>query len=334
MIEVKIITDNARLYNEKAVHPLQAWEWGEARKKMGIEVLRIGEFENGNLGNVYQLTFHKLPFTNFKIGYLPRSESPSREVLSFLYDYGKQKNIIFIKIEPYVPAKNYKLRTMDYELVESSHPLFPRWTQILDVSLSEDQLLKKMKEKTRYNVRLSQKKGVVVKEMNNEEGFQIFAKLYFETCKRQKYYGHNYKYHEIVWKTLKNNITHILVAYYNTAPLAAFELFHFHDSVYYLYGGTSLEYRNFMASNLIMWEALRLAKRLRAKKFDMWGSLPPNYDLHHPWSGFTRYKEGYGGTFVEFVGSYDLVILPTHYKVYNVLDLVRRKFLELRKSFS
>src|SRR3989339_1771918 len=214
---IRIIPDDYSIsdYNKLAHHPLQAWEWGEARKKTGVEVLRLGDNKN-----IYQSTFHQLPFTNYRIGYLPRSVFPTKEVLDFLFDYGKKNKIIFIKIEPYeeklkVKNQKSKVQLKSQKLVESKHPLFPSWTQVLDLNKSEDELLKKMHSKTRYNIRLAEKKGVVIKEMSDERGFEIFSKLYFETCKRQEYFGHTPKYHKIVWDSLKKNISHILIAFYN-----------------------------------------------------------------------------------------------------------------------
>lgn len=345
-------------FNSLANHPLQSWEWGEARKKMNIEVLRIAEYTNKprnskltpiksepesgenwlrgkQIINVYQLTFHKLPKLSYSIGYLPRSEFPSKHVLEFLTDYGKKNGVIFIKIEPYVQKfqiSNFPYRVNKFQILKSSHPLFPEWTQILDLTKSEDELLKNMHHKTRYNIRLAQKKGVAVKEMSNEKGFEIFSKLYFETCRRQKYFGHTPRYHKIVWEALKNNIAHLLIAFYNNTPVAAYELFYFKDVFYYPYGGTSLEYRNVMAPNLLMWKAVRLGKKLGATTFDMWGSLSPQYDQSHSWSGFTRFKEGYGGEFVQFMGSYDLVVNPLLYKIYNVLYRLREMYLQLKKN--
>ena len=323
---IKIISDDYLIsdYNNQALHPLQTWEWGEARKKTGVEVLRLFDGKN-----VFQLTFHRLPIADYRIGYLPRSVLPSTEVLNFISDYCKKNKIIFIKIEPYVEKSELKPTT--YNLQPSPHPLFPTWTQVLDLNKSEYELLKSFHSKTRYNIRLSEKKGVVVKEMSNDEGFEIFSKLYFETCKRQKYFGHTPKYHKIIWNNLKKNIAHILIAFYNDVPLAAYELFYFKNTLYYPYGGTSLEYRNLMASNLLMWEAIKLGKKLRAEKFDMWGSLGPNYDQSNPWSGFTRFKEGYGTKFVEFVGSYDLVINPLLYKIYNAVYSLREIYLKLKR---
>lgn len=101
-MEVRIISNNfsPSTFNTVAYHPLQSWEWGEARAKMGIEVLRIGEFEGERLQNAFQITFHPLPFSNFKIGYLPRSVFPTQTVLDFLKQEGKKMNCVFIKIEP------------------------------------------------------------------------------------------------------------------------------------------------------------------------------------------------------------------------------------------
>lgn len=324
---IKIIPDDysPSEYNKLALHPLQAWEWGEARKKTGVEVLRLSDGKN-----VFQLTFHRLPMTNYRLGYLPRSIWPSKEILNFLYDYGKKNKIIFFKIEPDV-KKNLKLEIRNLKLIKSPHPLFPSWTQILDLTPTEDKLLKSFHPKTRYNIRLAEKKGVVVKEMSDDKGFEIFSQLYFETCKRQKYFGHTPKYHKIVWEAMKKNIGHILIAFYKDIPLASYELFYFKNTLYYPYGGTSVEYRNLMASNLLMWETIKLGKKLGATKFDMWGSLGPNYDPSNDWAGFTRFKEGYATKFTEFVGSYDLVVNPMLYKIYNAVYSLRAFYLKLKR---
>jgi len=295
------------------MHPLQSNEWENARKEVGIKTLRLDDF---------LLTIHKIPFTNFKIGYLPRSTMPSNRVLNKLYEYGKKSK---------VKSQKSKLQLKSKNLIESKHPLFPTWTQILDLNKTEDELLKSFHSKTRYNIRLAEKKGVVVKEESNEKGFKVFAKLYFETTKRQKYFGHDEKYHKIVWDNLKNSLSHILIAYYNNITLAAYELWYLDGIIYYVYGGTSELHRNLMASNLLMWEAIKLGKRLGAKKFDMWGSLPPDYDPKHSWSGFTRFKQGYGTKFVEMVGSYDLVINPVLYRIYNIIYALREIYLMFKR---
>lgn len=317
-------------YNRLAPNPLQSWEWGQARVQMGIEVLRIGDYEKEKIQHVYQITFHKIPYSSFTIGYLPRSAAPSSQVLDMILEEGKKRRAIFVKIEPYERKKAKEKRNKEKEFFQirrSSHPLFPSWTQIIDLTQSEDNLLKRMHQKTRYNIRLAQKKGVEIKEMTNDRGFEIFVKLYFETCRRQGYRGHTPVYHKIVFENLSKKIAHIFVAFYQNTPLSAFEIFTFNDVAYYPYGGSSTEFRNVMAANLLMWEAIRFAKSLGCKLFDMWGSLPPGYNINSAWGGFTRFKEGYGGEFVELVGSYDLIINPLLYRLYNVIYKLRKRVI-------
>lgn len=318
-------TFDKNTYNRMAAHPLQSWEWGEARKQMGIEVLRLTDGKH-----VFQITFHKIPHTSFKIGYLPRSIMPSDHVLEYIYQYGKSHNVIFMKMEPYVEKSDATIiQNQKYTLRPSPHPLFPNWSISLDLRPSEEELLKNMKSKTRYNIKLAQKKGVTIREESDEEGFNTFSKLYFETCKRQKYHGHTPGYHKIIWENLKDSMAHILIAYYEEIPLAAYELFYFNKKFYYPYGGTSIQHRNVMAANLLMWEAIRLGKKLGAETFDMWGALGPQYDENHPWAGFTKFKEGYGGKFTEYAGSYDLIINSGQYALYNLLHKARSALLSL-----
>lgn len=315
-------SSNKNEFDVRVYHPLQSWQWGEVREKMNIEVIRLTDGKDN-----FQLTLHKLAF-GYKLGYLPRSVIPSDKMIGFLKEWGQKNKIIFIKIEPYIEKSKVKMQKL--KLKSSDHPLFPPWTQILDISRPEEEILKKMHPKTRYNIRLAQKKGVTVKEVSNEEGFKVFSKLYFDTCRRQKYYGHDLKYHKTVWENLKNNISHIMVAYYNNIPLAAYELFYFKDSLYYVYGGTSELHRNVMAANLLMWESIKFGQKIGAVKFDMWGSLPPGYDQRHSWAGFTRFKEGYGCEFVEMVGSWDLIINPFLYHLYGVMYQVRSLLLKFK----
>ncbi len=302
---------------------MQSWEWGEARTAMGIKVIKM-ESE----GNIYQMTIHPIPHTPYSIGYIPRSDMPTGNALMKFNEFGKKNNIIFIKIEPYIPyEEGSRLTTNDYQLLKSPHPLFPEWTQTLALAPSEEELLKNMKPKTRYNIRLAEKKGVAVKEMSTDEGYEIFENLYFETCRRQGYRGHTHSYHRLLWNHLKDSQSHVLIAFLDNTPLAAYELLLFKKRMYYLYGGSSLLHKNVMAPNLLMWEAIKLGKKYGAEVFDMWGSLPPGYPESHPWAGFTRFKEGYGTQFHHLMPSYDLVIHPLLYKIYSFIYKIREKML-------
>ncbi len=316
---------NPKDFNRHANHPLQAFEWGEFRKKTGIKVIR---------GKDFQLTIHKIPYTFWAIGYLPKGNLPDKKLIEELKKIGKYNNCIFIQLEPNIQKiSNLGLRP-------SFHPLFTKYTFVLDLTQSEDELLKAMHPKTRYNIKVAQKQGVKIVEDNSNEAFKAYLKLTNETTKRQKFYAHTQDYHNLMWQTLKtdsreqidyNKLTaHLLLAQYKPTDLVdspktlvAWILFVFKDTLYYPYGASSDEHRETMASNLIMWEAIKFGKKLGLKKFDMWGALGPNPDPKDSWYGFHRFKQGYGAKLVEFIGSYDLIINPILYKVYKVGDKIR-----------
>ena len=178
-----------------------------------------------------------------------------------------------------------------------------------------------MHPKTRYNIKVAQKHGVKVEERTDDEAFELYLKLYFETTKRQGYHGHNENYHRKVWETLRNaDMARFLIATYNEEPLTAWMLLNFQDTLYYPYGGSSKSHPEVMANNLVAWEAIKLGKNLGLKKFDMWGALGPDADPKDPWYGFHKFKQGYGGKLVEYIGTYDLVLNWPIYWMFTAID--------------
>lgn len=332
----RILNDKDRpQYNKLVSHIIQSWEWGEFRKKAGLDLVRLGHFEGNKMVMAYQLTFHSVPFLKQTIGYLPKGPLPDTKMVKALSDLGRQKNAAFIKIEPLQQASgqaNHKLLSLG--LIPSKKSLFTKYNFLIDLTKSEEQILAAMHPKTRYNIGVAQKKGVEVYESTKQEDFEIYLKLYFETTKRQKYFGHTPTYHRRLWETLiPAKMARVLIARYQAPgtrdqiPLVAWMLFNFRDTLYYPYGGSSTEHKEVMASNLVAWEAIRLGKKMGLKVFDMWGALGPDAKESDPWYGFHRFKAGYGPAHVEYVGTYDLVLKPSLYKMLNVADKLRWIFL-------
>lgn len=336
-------------------HPLQSFEWGEFRKKTGIKVLKI---------NGIQMTVHKIPHTPWTIGYVPKGPFPNQDIIESLKKIGKEERCIFIQLEPNIEVENGKMKDEKYFsslishlslLKPAAHPLFTKYTFVLDLTKSEEELLKAMHPKTRYNIKVALKHGVKIVQENSDEAFEAYLKLTEETTKRQGFYAHTEKYHRLMWETLgvergkmrneklnKNKLTaHLFLARYNPNShlssinshlvLAAWILFVYKDTLYYPYGASSSLHRETMASNLMMWEAIRFGKKLGLKKFDMWGALNNNPDKNDPWYGFHRFKEGYGPKHVEFIGSFDLVINPILYEIYKIMDKIRWTILKIKK---
>ncbi len=305
--------------NNNSLHVVQSPEWGEVKTKIGTPAVRAGGV---------QFTLHKVPFLPFNIGYCPKVDI---EKIGWeqLKATAKEHKCIFVKIEPNESVKVSQCQGVKDRELREAKPIFATQTILLDLTKSEEELLANMKQKTRYNVRLARKKGVVVEERNDEEGLEIFLKLQKETAKRQGFFVHPDSYYRTVWEVLyPKGLAHLLIAKVENTPVVAWLLLKYQDTFYYPYGGSSTEYRKYMASNLMMWEAIKLGKKLGCNVFDMWGATDDEKD---PWYGFTRFKLGYGGQLVSFPGAYDLVLNPLLYYPFILMDKLRWWFLNLLK---
>ncbi len=312
-------------------HICQSPEWGEVKTKVGTPAVRVGGV---------QVTLHDIPLLPFKVGYCPKVDQKKID-WEQLEAVAKEHKCIFVKIEPIVetghaPSLQRKLRP--------SKPIFATQTILLDLTKSEEELMAGMKSKTRYNVRLAGRKGVVVKKRNDEEGLEVFLKLQRETAERQGFFIHPDDYYRTVWEVLHpKGMAYILVASieqssdnhatmqpssHSSIPLVAWLLLKYKNTFYYPYGGSLTKFRNYMPSNLMMWEAIKLGKELDCKVFDMWGATD---DKNDPWYGFTRFKLGYGGEMVSFPGAYDLVLNPFLYYPFVLADRLRWWVLEFLK---
>lgn len=328
------------LYNRVVNHPLQSWEWGEFRQQTGLKVERLGFFDQGQLLKAFQLTFHQLPILNQAIGYFPKGPEPDPDQIAALQQLAKKHRALFIKLEPNVKKpleqaaeNNPSITFLKQYPVEEGRPLFTRYTFQLDLSSSEEELLAKMTSKTRYNLRLAEKKGVRVYEDSSDAGLEAYLQILAETTDRQGFYAHSPDYFRKMWATLKSGgMMHLFRADYQGQTLVSWIVFVFNGVLYYPYGASRSAFREVMASNLMMWEVIRFGKNQGCGSFDMWGSLGPEPDEKDPWYGFHRFKKGYGGELVEFLGSYDLISNYPLYKIYSVAEDWRWKWLRLRKK--
>lgn len=327
-------------FNLSATHIMQSWQWGDFRKKMGQTVLRYGLYEGLKLIKVFQITLHPIPFTRYFVGYLPKGIFPDKELLENLRKIGQKYSCAFIKLEPNIELddKQHSISNIPKEFIKSPKSLFPKHNFIIDLTQSEEELLKNMHPKTRYNINVAKKHRVKIEQKTDNEGFDIFLRLYLETTKRQGFFGHNENYHRQFFNQFKDSgMARILIASYKPppkfekTPLAAWMLVNFKDTIYYIYGGSSIEYKQVMANNLIAWEAIRLGKKLGLQKFDMWGALGEDADLKDPWFGFHSFKKGYGGKLIEYIGTFDLIFNRPIYIVFTFIDrLLPLKVLLLR----
>lgn len=337
MIREAVDTDK-KIFDKAAKHPLQSWQWGEFRKQTGVGVSRLIQTVEGETKAVFQITWHKIPKVNRFIGYCPKSAIPDKEALEAIKKVAEKKRAIMVKFEPNEKNGDAEKRTIenlskDFDLVKGK-PLFTKYSFQLDIAKSEEELLKGMHQKTRYNLRLAEKKGVKIVEDNSEQGFEEYWKLTEETTKRQGFFAHTKDYHHKMWQVMiAAGAGHLFKAVYQGETLTTWVVFELNGVLYYPYGASSNKFRDVMASNLMMWEVIRFGKKQGGKLFDLWGSLGPEPDQRDPWYGFHRFKQGYGAELVEFVGSYDLIINKGEYELYTLAEKLRWILLKMVANF-
>jgi len=292
-----------KLENSLPEHIVQSKIWGEFKTKMKTPAYKAGGV---------QFTLHKIPFFNKYVAYAPKADLKSVNLESLKKKAG-QLNTVFVRLDvPNVIKGPGDKDLIPKTLRKAPKDTFAKHNVLLDLLVSEDELLKNLKPKTRYNIRLAKKRGVRVKISNDIESF---LKLNKETTKRQGFFIHPDAYYKTCFKTLqKEKKAYLLNGTYKGEVLVSYMLFYHKKVLYYPYGAWSGKHKDLMASNLVMWEAIKLGKKLNCKLFDMWGATDNQND---PWWGFTRFKLGYGGGMVEYVDSRDLVVNPLLYHLFN-----------------
>lgn len=300
-----------------STHPLQTSFWAEFRKKWGNEVL---ETRYGIL------TLHKLPFGSYKIGIFEKGPAPTADMLNELKKIGKERNLVFIKLEPNAKNEDSLIRLMKRSGAVPGKTVFTPSTFWIDLTPDENKLMESFSSKTRYNIRLAERNGVTVKEDNSEKAFERYLSLTQETVTRQGFYAHSEKYHRLMWESLrKANIAHLLAATYKGHIITTWILFAWKDFLYYPYGASTQEHKNVMANNLMMWKAIKFGKKLGLSTFDLWG--------REEGKGFTKFKEGYNPKVIEFIGTWDLVINKPMYALYKIAEKVRWPVLKFAAKF-
>lgn len=289
-----------------ATHPLQTSAWAEFRRKWGNKIL---ETKYG------LLTLHHLPFTSYKIAMFEKGPVPTKEMLSDLKKIGKENDLAFIKLEPNT-VNSLSVHQLISEFCVPGRRLFTPTTFWINLTPSEEELMKSFSSKTRYNIRLAEKKGVTVREDNSDKAFDRYLELTRETINRQGFFAHTEKYHRLMWNVLKKvRIAHLLTATYQGEIITTWIVFAWKNFLYYPYGASTEKHKEVMANNLMMWEAIKFGKKMGLTTFDLWG--------REEGKGFTKFKEGYNPKVIEFLGTWDLIINKPMYFLYKIGEWIR-----------
>ncbi len=296
-------------------HLLQTGEWGELKSAFGWKPVRI---VNGEAG--VQILFRTLPL-GFTIGYVPKAVSGEQSsVMSEIDDVCRKHRAVFLKLEPDAWNDNFSIHHSSF--IISKHNIQPPRTIIVDISGSDEEILARMKQKTRYNIRLAEKKGVTVGAWDD---LAAFHQMMLATGGRDGFGVHSMEYYKRAYELMHSGrMGEILVAEYEGKPLAALFVARNGNRAYYLYGASTDEERNRMPTYLLQWEAMKWAKAHGCEEYDLWGvpdedeaTLEASFESRHDdlW-GVYRFKRGFGGELKRAAQAMDRVYNPLLYWAY------------------
>jgi lipid II:glycine glycyltransferase (peptidoglycan interpeptide bridge formation enzyme) len=321
MSEVSLSAWNRFLADHPNAHLLQMGAWGELKSAFGWKPVRL--ISDDGAGG--QILFRQLPL-GLTLAYMPKpvfsdqqaavSEKFWKEVDSVCKKY----RAVFLKIEP--DSWNDESVNLPSAFKISQHNIQPPRTIVVDIRGTEEEILARMKQKCRYNIRLAEKKGVTVRAWDDLDGFYKMMQV---TGGRDGFGVHSLEYYRRAYELFHPIGTcELLVAEFEGKPLAAMMAFARGKRGWYVYGASNDEERNRMPTYLLQWEAMRWARSKGAEEYDLWGVPDENEDKleaefesrHDGLWGVYRFKRGFGGELKRASQAMDKVYNPLLYKLY------------------
>jgi lipid II:glycine glycyltransferase (peptidoglycan interpeptide bridge formation enzyme) len=313
-------------------HILQSYEWGEFKRELNWEPVRLVLEREGQVVGLGQFLAYDTPLVPGTLMYcakgpwLPWEDKEAvraffRGVLEVAECHGAHT----VKIEPEVGEQQTQVKAL---LSEMGFRRF-RWdlnfktTMIVDLHPSEEKLLANMKGKTRYNVRLAARKGVRIVEDNSPEAREHFWGMFEQTAERNGFVIRRSRDYQLAVLQAMDDAgrAHLFFATHERDRLAAMLIYTFGNKCWYMLGASTNEKRNLMSNYLLQWEVMRWAKRRGIRYYDMVGvPSPDNLDESNSLYGVYRFKAGFGGEIADFMGCLDLPVKPVRAKLWNRIE--------------
>ena len=323
---------------------LQSGFWGSFKARFGWEALafRLGwENSEKEIETRPLLVLRRKLLPLFSLAYIPwgpelpslASYSSNEAVLELAE---KLKNILpadtcFIRFDPPWYTENTFPKALPSPFICASSTVQPPDTVILDLSMSMEQILKEMKPKWRYNARLALKKGVKISR-GSVNDIQKFYELLKTTAKRDGISIHSLEYYKTLFDNyIKSPDLRIYLAEHEGEVISAIITLFRGGEAYYLYGASSDNKRNLMASYALQVKAIEDAINENCLIYDFFG-IPPNEDPNHPMAGLYRFKTGFGGKIIHRPGSYDYPCRPFLYFLFRYAEALRVMFRIIKRK--
>lgn len=305
---------------------LQSTIWADFQRALGRRVWQLGAFADGTCQGVATVIEHRLIMGQSYL-YCPRGPLANDQetllaLVAAIRDLGNKEKAMYVKIDP--GAYRFPFHRTDFPIGSSvGTTLQPVTTQVLDLQPGPEVLLSAMHQKTRYNIRLAEKKGVTVRWSTTADDLEIFLDLITKTYARQGIRLHPPAYYRTMWKFLiAAEMAELGIAELNGEPLAANMVIWHDNTATYQYGGSADQQKQVMAPYVLQWETIKRACARSTMTYDFWGIAPEDAPLHKL-AGVTRFKKGFGGRVVNFPPALNMILQPTWYQAYRLAKRMR-----------
>ena len=308
-----------------------SWSWGEFNKAMGDSVWRFGIYDN-NLITVFQVIKIKARRGNFI--FIPHGpiflNEANKEILEMvlncLKELGKKEKVAFLRIGSLLLDNDTNNQIFkDLGFINAPMHMHPEITWELDLTQSEEELLKNMRKTTRYLIRQAEKdEDIEIVKSIDKKDLESFERVYEETAKRHSFvpFSENYLINELNAFSSDNQILIFTGKYRGEVLSSAIIVFHSKRAFYHQ--GASLSSK-VPVSYLLQWEAIKEAKKRGCEKYNFWGIVPDTKEnANHPWKGLSLFKKGFGGYEKDYVRTKDYPLGPRYWLVY-VFEQLRKK---------
>lgn len=306
---------------------LQSWEWGEFQKTLNNRIWRFGIYNEKDEAESFFMVIKILLPKGFNWLYIPHlfihnDKNVNDIIISKVNEIAKKEKSLFFKTDPLLINLDLNKKRMEaLGLKPFSESIQPKVTIILDLNKSEEELLKEMHQKTRYNINLAKKKGVNIIFSKEREYIDEFISLTHKMASRQKIKTHSSGY----YKNLIQEAGFALVlAEHNGKIIAANLLSIFGQKAVYVHGSSDYNYRKLMAPHLLQWESILYAQKKGCRYYDLWG-IQSSDKQTKKWAGFTRFKKGFSKNInvTEYIGIYIKVYRNFLYLLYLLVHKLR-----------
>ncbi len=355
---------NKILNSIPGAHLLQSAQWAEVKGQFGWQPfflvwqgtgddLELILRKDGDIKikkpDAAALVLERKAFRGLSVMYVPRGpilrdwsdKNLRQRVINDLQDFAGRAGAIQIKIDPDViigrgvpGEEETEAVPQGNEITEglteggwrfSSEQIQFRNTFLIDLRPEEDELLRRMKSKTRYNIRLASRKGITIRYGDLTDLGNLY-RMYADTSLRGGFTIRGEEYYQNLWQVfMKESLDPVIdpaaqsiIAEFEGKPVAGAVMFRFGDRAWYLHGMSLPEHSDKMATYLIQWEGMRWAKENGCTIYDMWGA-PDHFVEDDSMWGVYRFKKGFGGGVIRTIGAWDYPVKPLVYKVYTRL---------------